>query len=340
MEGITTTANPASNTNEGIGKRALLAGLIGLGLYALTKPAQALAQAMASGTTNLNWWVRTSLEGVPADFTAFWQQRGGLEIFGWPISTEGQQALEDGNTYTVMYFERARFERHSSGVMLGQFGRQILAEALGGSSGCSGSAGSPLAQMQPGAVGWGFNLPAHPNLDDLLKVRIEDAPRNEWFHRVFNPSIFNAQNNWAGADSWFVTMAILREVGGQFRSFGNPGQIVFRQYQQDAAFQIAILTTARWKDQFLAGQPGPAQINIRTAPGAPVSLIGPGGDIRVTARASDMGDVSINLPDECRVTISVANRIHDQNGETHIWWGPTGRKTDINLIDGPQYQWG
>jgi hypothetical protein len=40
--------------------------------------------------------------------------------------------LEDGNVYTVQYFERARFEYHPENappydVLLGQFGRQILA---------------------------------------------------------------------------------------------------------------------------------------------------------------------------------------------------------------------
>ena len=39
----------------------------------------------------------------------------------------------DGRTYRVQYFERARFEEHPENqppfdVLLGQFGRQILAE--------------------------------------------------------------------------------------------------------------------------------------------------------------------------------------------------------------------
>lgn len=40
------------------------------------------------------------------DFLTFWEQHGGLEIFGFPIS---EPQLENG--YRVQYFERARFEQ-------------------------------------------------------------------------------------------------------------------------------------------------------------------------------------------------------------------------------------
>ncbi|HEX5505290.1 MAG TPA: cupredoxin family copper-binding protein [Thermomicrobiales bacterium] len=65
-------------------------------------------------------------------FRDFWQQNGGLAIFGYPLSEPFQQQLEDGKTYTVQYFERARFEAHPENqapydVELGQFGRSILA---------------------------------------------------------------------------------------------------------------------------------------------------------------------------------------------------------------------
>ncbi len=67
------------------------------------------------------------------DFLRYWQANGGLAQFGYPLSEEIQERLEDGHTYTVQYFERARFERHDSNkapynVLLGQFGRRILVE--------------------------------------------------------------------------------------------------------------------------------------------------------------------------------------------------------------------
>ncbi|HEX5504056.1 MAG TPA: kelch repeat-containing protein [Thermomicrobiales bacterium] len=70
---------------------------------------------------------------VAQDFYAYWQANGGLAQFGYPVTEEYQERLEDGKTYTVQYFERARFERHPENqppwdIELGQFGRQILAE--------------------------------------------------------------------------------------------------------------------------------------------------------------------------------------------------------------------
>jgi len=71
---------------------------------------------------------------VAPDVLAYWQAHGGLAQFGYPLSEEFSEQLEDGQTYTVQYFERARFERHPENqppddILLGQFGRRILAEA-------------------------------------------------------------------------------------------------------------------------------------------------------------------------------------------------------------------
>ncbi|HEX5502062.1 MAG TPA: hypothetical protein VFW96_05535 [Thermomicrobiales bacterium] len=69
---------------------------------------------------------------VAPDFAAYWQAHGGLDQFGFPLTEEIQERLDDGRTYTVQYFERARFERHPENaapydIELGQFGRRILA---------------------------------------------------------------------------------------------------------------------------------------------------------------------------------------------------------------------
>ncbi len=71
---------------------------------------------------------------VANDFFAYWQTNGGLNQFGYPLTEEFTQQLADGKTYTVQYFERARFERHPENqapytILLGQFGRQILQTA-------------------------------------------------------------------------------------------------------------------------------------------------------------------------------------------------------------------
>lgn len=65
-------------------------------------------------------------------FLDFWNKNGGLALFGYPISEEVQETSPtDGKTYTVQYFERARFELHPefagtpNEVQLGQLGTQL-----------------------------------------------------------------------------------------------------------------------------------------------------------------------------------------------------------------------
>ncbi len=66
-------------------------------------------------------------------FNEYWVTHGGLAQFGFPITEEFEETLEDGKTYRVQYFERARFEHHPENpapynILLGQFGRRILAD--------------------------------------------------------------------------------------------------------------------------------------------------------------------------------------------------------------------
>lgn len=70
---------------------------------------------------------------VEQRFLGYWEANGGLPQFGLPMSEEYTETLEDGRNYRVQYFERARFEYHPENdepyrVLLGQFGRRILAE--------------------------------------------------------------------------------------------------------------------------------------------------------------------------------------------------------------------
>ena len=65
-------------------------------------------------------------------FLQYWQEHGGLAIFGYPISEPMQEiSPTDGKTYLVQYFERNRFEYHPENagtdyeVLLGLLGIQI-----------------------------------------------------------------------------------------------------------------------------------------------------------------------------------------------------------------------
>jgi spore germination protein YaaH len=68
-------------------------------------------------------------------FRSYWEQNGGLMQFGLPITDEfDERNPDDGQVYTVQYFERARFEYHPEHqgtpyeVLLGLLGRQMLRE--------------------------------------------------------------------------------------------------------------------------------------------------------------------------------------------------------------------
>ena len=69
---------------------------------------------------------------VPAAFYEYWQNHGGLERFGFPLTEAFDELSEtDGNVYLTQYFERARFEYHpelearNDAVKLGLLGAEV-----------------------------------------------------------------------------------------------------------------------------------------------------------------------------------------------------------------------
>lgn len=72
---------------------------------------------------------------VQYGFKETWDARGGLAIFGYPLSDEVDEQLADGNVHTVQYFQRARFEYWPSQpagqrVLLTLLGRQFAPKEL------------------------------------------------------------------------------------------------------------------------------------------------------------------------------------------------------------------
>lgn len=83
-------------------------------------------------TTKTNAFFKETGHNLGAGFLNFWATRGGLPVFGYPLSEEFTEVSPtDGQPYTVQYFERARFEYHPEApakaqVQLGLLGRQLL----------------------------------------------------------------------------------------------------------------------------------------------------------------------------------------------------------------------
>ena len=113
---------------ENVAPYDILLGQFGRTLY-LTDPGQPKANA-AEQKPGARYFAETG-HNVGGAFLTYWEGTGGLAQFGFPISEEIRETLEDGKTYTVQYFERARFEMHPENlppydVLLGQFGRRIV----------------------------------------------------------------------------------------------------------------------------------------------------------------------------------------------------------------------
>lgn len=101
---------------------AVALGRLGVLLQRKEKAAQPLPDATFFPETGHN---------LGGPFLRFWQQNGGLAVFGYPTTEEKiEVSATDNKEYKVQYFERSRFELHPEfagtpyEVQLGQLGRQ------------------------------------------------------------------------------------------------------------------------------------------------------------------------------------------------------------------------
>ena len=89
-------------------------------------------QPVVGKTTDKNIFFKETGHNLGGGFLTTWQKRNGLVVFGYPLSEEFTEVSPiDGQTYTVQYFERARFEYHPEAtpgnlVQFGLLGRQLL----------------------------------------------------------------------------------------------------------------------------------------------------------------------------------------------------------------------
>ncbi len=104
--------------------RRIVIFLLAFGLVIGAQPKQA-AKAAQRCFTETN----QCMEGRIAEF---WEQNGGLSVFGFPISGQ-EQSTVDGKTFTVQRFERNRLELHPENkrpydVLLGRLGADRLGQ--------------------------------------------------------------------------------------------------------------------------------------------------------------------------------------------------------------------
>ena len=82
-------------------------------------------QSFFPSRPDLRFFAETG-HAVGEPFLSFWQQNGGLDMFGYPISDAVPENLSDGQIHTVQYFERARLEQHGDRVMVGLLGSALF----------------------------------------------------------------------------------------------------------------------------------------------------------------------------------------------------------------------
>ncbi len=93
----------------------------------LNTPATRIPPFATAGTGKL-YFVETG-HSLAFGFKNFWENSGGLPVFGYPLTEEFSELnVDTGKTYTVQYFERQRFEYHPENqgtpyeVLLGRLG--------------------------------------------------------------------------------------------------------------------------------------------------------------------------------------------------------------------------
>lgn len=100
----------------------LLALVVSAGAW--MSPAAAQEQPVPRCFPETNYCIEGRIE-------EFWEQNGGLEVFGFPITPQVTETVEDGTSRTVQWFERNRLELHPENqrpydVLLGRLGVRAL----------------------------------------------------------------------------------------------------------------------------------------------------------------------------------------------------------------------
>lgn len=98
--------------------------------FATGRSEEAFAPRAGASNANTTYFPQTG-QNITLGFRTFWQRNGGLPVFGYPLSGEfSEVSPDDGKTYTVQYFERAKFEYHpetpQNPVQLARLGAQAL----------------------------------------------------------------------------------------------------------------------------------------------------------------------------------------------------------------------
>lgn len=105
--------------------KGVLAGRLGAqALLMEGRPWESLSK-VSSAAEGCRYFAETG-HSLCQPFLTYWEQNGGLERFGFPISEPGTETNAVGFTGTIQWFERRRMEDHAGTVLLGLLGREVF----------------------------------------------------------------------------------------------------------------------------------------------------------------------------------------------------------------------
>jgi hypothetical protein len=122
-------------------------------------------------------------------FLQYWKTHGDVRQQGYPISDMFEEVAEDGKTYKVQYFERAKFELHTefagttNEVLLSRTGAKFLEKRYvkgGDGSFTPKPKGTPIVQPSPTKSTVEVTPTANPNIVEYdlsgFKLKIDNSP--------------------------------------------------------------------------------------------------------------------------------------------------------------------
>lgn len=237
---------------------------------------------------------------LSGNFLAFWQQYGGLQNFGFPLSERFTEvSAVNGQTYTVQYFERGRWEDHPENsdpkfsVLLGLMGLERMnrvgvpafakAPETSPPTG-AGVPGGPGGPYRAGHIEYGFNAYlignfANVNYNNRVLGKVREAGfgwvrvQLVWkdFEEVrgqYHWEILDSQIAAANANGVKVLVSVVKspDWASPSRKGGLPEDL-------DAFYNLMRVVSGRyagkvqayeiWNEQNLAGEVGG---NVQVAP--------------------------------------------------------------------------
>jgi hypothetical protein len=169
------------------------------------------------------------------------------------------------------------------------------------------------------------------DLEAVPRSTIKAAPLGQWIHPVFKSTLYQSSGGKDGQWSWAHTVCLITAQGGSFLHFeGNDGSFNFRHNAASANVEFAILTTSKWKPQFMEGAGNSFSLNVRAMPGTTITITREGGQVLGTQAVSQAGDLTIIMPDDGVTGVRLSENDPAKTFEVKAWVGPYDRGPGVN----------